>query len=154
MERKFSAKVRVMRSYDYNHFEIELGSEEPLTIDEVNELRKTAAILVDEAIRQYKLAKAAENRREQCDWSVQRQFQEIQRIKAKPESEWTEEEAATVVKAHASEWWKNFDEDAYFYESNPDRDFHFSMLDRFKKTRISADTQSIPANAQNVEGRV
>jgi hypothetical protein len=135
---KFTAKVRVMRSYDYNHFEVELGSEEPMTLDQANDLRKQAAILVDEAVRQYKLAKNFESKRETVDWQVKREYEELLRIKAKPEAEWTAEEAARVVRAHSSEWWKNFDEDAYCYVDQADRDFHFSMLDRFKKTRVLA----------------
>lgn len=38
-----SATVRVMRSYDYCHFEIVLGSNEDMTTDQVNDMRKEAA---------------------------------------------------------------------------------------------------------------
>lgn len=57
-----SASVRVMRSYDYCHFEIQLGwnageKSQEISYENVDELRKEAARLVDKAVEQYKQMK-------------------------------------------------------------------------------------------------
>lgn len=57
------ASVKVMRSYDYCHFEVTLSTSEATTPEHVDELRKTAARLADKAVRQYKVAKADASRR-------------------------------------------------------------------------------------------
>ena len=49
--------VKIMLSYDYSHFEVCLGSDEDMSIKQVNELRKQAQRLADEAVRQYHMAK-------------------------------------------------------------------------------------------------
>lgn len=66
-----SCSVKVMRSYDYCHFEICLSStlqpiqhisvEDPtgITPAQIDALRKAAARLADKAVEQYKIAKAA-----------------------------------------------------------------------------------------------
>lgn len=53
----YTASVKVMRSYDYCHFEIVLGSTEPLDLVGVDAMRKEAARLADKAVEQYKIAK-------------------------------------------------------------------------------------------------
>jgi endonuclease YncB( thermonuclease family) len=57
-EPKFSASVKVMRSYDYCHFEVNLGSTEPIDLAGIDAMRKAAARLADKAVAQYKVAKA------------------------------------------------------------------------------------------------
>lgn len=52
-----TASVKVMRSHDYCHFEVVLGSTEANTPELVDELRKTAARLADKAVEQYKKSK-------------------------------------------------------------------------------------------------
>lgn len=54
-----TASVKVMRSHDYCHFETVLTSNEIHTPEDVDALRKVAAHLVDKAVHQYKVAKAA-----------------------------------------------------------------------------------------------
>lgn len=52
------ASVKVMRSFDYCHFEINLGSDDDsMTLEQVDALRKDAARLADKAVEQYKIAK-------------------------------------------------------------------------------------------------
>lgn len=55
------ASVKIMRSYDYNHFEVTLSSDEDMTLDEVNEMRKSAARLADQALLQYQLMKKVQS---------------------------------------------------------------------------------------------
>jgi hypothetical protein len=47
------ASVKVMRSYDYCHFEVCLSLDKEMTLGEINNMRKDAARLADEAVRQY-----------------------------------------------------------------------------------------------------
>lgn len=57
-----TASVKVMRSFDYCHFEIILGVIEPDGFGEdgdsiIDDLRKRAARMADKAVEQYKVAK-------------------------------------------------------------------------------------------------
>lgn len=66
------ASVKVMRSFDYCHFEVCLSTtledkpwiqgEPKPGVDTVDELRKMAARLADKAVEQYKIAKRAAGR--------------------------------------------------------------------------------------------
>ena len=107
-----SASVRVLRSYDYCHFEISLSSD-ATSAEAVDELRKTAARLSDKAVAQYKIAKQVaqnnEARRNDMGWRVKC-------AQATPEGERTEEEKATL-KAAAD---KAFAERQYGYEDDWD----------------------------------
>lgn len=56
------ATVKVMRSHDYCHFEVSLSTSDdpeqtPISLPEIDELRKSAARLADKAVEQYKIAK-------------------------------------------------------------------------------------------------
>lgn len=78
-----NSSVRVMRSHDYCHFEVVLGTTETATPEDVDELRKTAARLVDKAVNQFKIAKRnAENL-----ISYRRDIELAERIRAIPEGE-------------------------------------------------------------------
>lgn len=128
------ASVKVLRSYDYCHFEVALTAECE-NLDAVNDLRKQAAVLVDEAVRQYKIAKAKESKRDSRQWEMQNMLEKIQRIEQIPESQWTVEQAA-LMRAHRDRtFWKDFEEDSYCYQ-DPEREHHFSMLRRFQDVRI------------------
>lgn len=131
------ATARVMRSYDYNHFEISI-SDECSTLDDVNELRKKAAVLVDEAVRQYVIAKQKENSRIRNEGEIRRALEQIENIQKIPQSEWTIQQAALMRAYEDKSFWSKYSEDDYYYD-DPDRDHHFSMLSKFKDSRISAD---------------
>ena len=49
----FHGGVKVMRSYDYCHFEVQLSSSEPKGLKEIDDMRKEAARLADKAVEQY-----------------------------------------------------------------------------------------------------
>jgi len=133
-----SASVKVMRSYDYCHFEVQLGIDEPASIDQVNELRKQAAMLVDEAVRQYRIAKAKEANRISQQYDRDQASKRIARLKEKPEGELTAEEAATLRADADGSFWKGFEDDDYTYSEEAERDHHFSMLNAFKKATVRA----------------
>ena len=90
-----SASVRVMRSYDYSHFEVCLTSSSVTTPQGVNELRKEAARLADAAVYQYIIAKAVAGRKAE----MQQQWL-LAQAEAKPEGERTAEEMA-IIKYHS-----------------------------------------------------
>lgn len=100
-----SASVRVMRSHDYNHFEVNLGTnDEFLLLEEVDELRKAAARLADKAVEQYKLAKRNAQKRASESEDRERLKWSIDRIRNRPESTRTIDEQARL-KAFDDESW-------------------------------------------------
>jgi len=132
------AAVKVMRSYDYCHFEVALSSDQEMDLDQINEMRKQAAILVDEAVRQYQTAKKAEDNRQRHDWDKDRAINRAKALYEKPRSEWSVDEAAFMRSYEDRSFWIELEKDNYAYEEDPERDHHFSMLNKFKETRISA----------------
>lgn len=91
------ATVRVMNSHDYSHFEVVLGSDEELTLAEINKLRIQAQKLVDEAIRQYKAKKEHESRLSNLSFEYERLKKEVAHIKDNyREDERTPEQRAKI----------------------------------------------------------
>jgi len=90
-----SASVKVMRSYDYCHFEVCLASNDATTPEAIDELRKTAARLADKAVAQYKTAKEAINNLEAMEATWR-----LDQARKTPPHERTAEERA-VIKFYA-----------------------------------------------------
>lgn len=111
--------VRVMLSYDYNHFETILSCPDEATPKEVNERRKEATRLCIEGIRQYQKAKAKASQRANILVERQRLEEEVSRILTEPEGEWTAEEKAKVKALEDHEYWTqhnyDFDDDPEEY---------------------------------------
>jgi len=110
------ASVKIMLSYDYSHFEIALSSDQEMTAEDVNGLRIRAQRLADEAVRQYKKAKAEAVDAEQRRMSAEQELSYIKRI---PESERTPEQIAKLKARDDEEWASQFDDD-YDYDDDPD----------------------------------
>lgn len=119
-----SASVKVMRSHDYCHFEVVLGTSSPVSPEQVNELRKTAARLADKAVEQYKIAKVnfekLNQKREERKWEGQR----VSQLKAIPEEGRTEEDKARI-KAYDDETFEmyrkfNYEDDWHEDEQQDD----------------------------------
>jgi len=91
-----AASVRVMQSYDYCHFEVTLGSDQPLTLDAVDALRKGAARLCDKAIAQYKIKKASLCFQQQGPWKIAQIEPEAMQIAAIAEKDRSPEQQATL----------------------------------------------------------
>jgi hypothetical protein len=104
-----NASVKVMLSYDYCHFEIALSSDQDMTLSEVNEMRKAAHRLADNAVRQYKVAKseAAGN----LAWQKEKFYQKAEEIRLKPVSEWTPEDKAHMKILADRDWTARYDYD-------------------------------------------
>lgn len=94
-----ACSVKVMRSFDYCHFEVCLTATRvfdtmpPAAIDE---LRKTAARLADKAVEQYKVAKANAELAVNDSRKLERLQDDAREIEAKPEKERTPGEQARL----------------------------------------------------------
>ncbi len=104
-EEKLNASVKVMRSHDYCHFEVQLSSPFPVSIAEIDELRKKAARLTDKAVEQYKIAKSAASLRERADYDRNDLKRKVDKIRLKPEQEWTPQEKAAVKLLEDQAFW-------------------------------------------------
>lgn len=111
-----TASVRVMRSYDYSHFEICLTSSEANTPEQVNELRKEANRLADKAVDQFIQAKKACTLREEM-----RRKWLLDAALARPENERTPK-AKAIIKYHSdADFAAQFDYD--YQDDWQERDF-------------------------------
>jgi hypothetical protein len=108
--------VKVMLSYDYNHFEI-LLSEECESLEAANRLRKSAQRLADEAVRQYKIAKDIAAKREGSKYEKQVFMERIGVIQSKPKGERTGNEIA-MLKQYEGELWQDQFDYRYDYEDD------------------------------------
>lgn len=110
-----------MRSHDYCHFEVVLGTGPCATPADVDALRKTAARLADKAVEQYKVAKENLTRLEHDRWTIERLQADAKLIQEKTETERTPDEQALVK--HLSDL--RFQQRRYDYEDDwqePDDD--------------------------------
>jgi hypothetical protein len=110
-----SATVKIMLSYDYNHFEtsICLENEEGLIISEINEARKNCNRLCDIAIKQYNDSKQVSLRRASLKNEKAILEKEVGAIKKRNEDTWSVIDKAKV-KALADHNWElkwDYDDD-------------------------------------------
>ena len=122
-----SANVKVMRSYDYCHFEVALSADDgvPYELSEVDDLRKEAMRLADKAVEQYKIAKRVINQTETSTEHLRYYEQRVKAIKENyPKSEWSEEQKATIKAFEDHEFFSNlrynYEDDWDIDESNPE----------------------------------
>jgi len=109
--------VKIMLSYDYSHFEVCLGSDEDMSIKQVNELRKQAQRLADEAVRQYHMAKEMAMLRLDILSGIKTFLEEIRIIRQKPQSEWTATDQAKIKALADETYWSR---GIYDYEDEDD----------------------------------
>ena len=103
------ASVKVMRSFDYCHFEVALSNDTLMTLQEIDAMRKQAARLVDKAVSQYATMKRwAEN-----EWRRKDKRQELERqakiIRETPEGERSEEQRAVIKALDDANWNRHYD---------------------------------------------
>ena len=112
-----TASVKVMRSHDYCHFEVNLAAsvdcppDSPEWFQQVDALRKNAARLADKAVEQYKVAK---RQHEASDATFAGLEYEAIRASNTPEDQRTPEEKA-AIKALAD---FRYNERRYNYEDD------------------------------------
>lgn len=109
-----SASVKVMLSYNYNHFEssMQLENESGISVQEIDEARKNCNRLCDKAVKQYQLAKKHESNRANSLSEKAMLEREVAQIKEKDKSLWTVVEMAKVKALEDHNWdlkW-NYDE--------------------------------------------
>lgn len=112
-----SASVKIMLSYNYCHFEICKGTEQELGNKEINAMRKDVQRLVDEAVRQYKVAEDMAAKREQAEWAKEDFENRISKIKATPEGERTINDVA-ILKEYEDEKWESRFSYSYNYDDD------------------------------------
>ena len=100
----FSASVKVMRSHDYCHFEVALGSNVPLDTAGVDAMRKEAARLADKAVEQYKIAKLEAEKRQSEKYDRAALVRRIQRIRDTPEGDRTVSSQAELKAFDDTAW--------------------------------------------------
>lgn len=114
-----SASVKVMRSFDYCHFEVVMSIENDngITSIEVDSTRKNCMRLADKAVEQYKVAKACAAKRQEGTYHMKNFEQECERIKAKLPDDRTIGEMAKLKQYEDENWQAQFDYD-YDYEDD------------------------------------
>ena len=94
---KYKPSVKVMRSYDYCHFEVSLATDKELASIDIDDMRKEAQRLVDKAVKQYTVAKEDALNRSQAFMLLPSLSQRAKIIVENyPKSEWTPEQKAEV----------------------------------------------------------
>lgn len=91
-----TASVKVMRSYDYCHFEICLSSDHIYDLTDVDDLRKEAAKLADKAVEQYKAAKQNAEEAKNDEYRLSNLKRRAADAEVKPEGDRTPEEKAAI----------------------------------------------------------
>jgi hypothetical protein len=111
-----SASVKVMLSYNYNHFEASMvvENEEGVTVHDVDNARKDCQRLCDKAIKQYQIAKNVEQKRINLSAEKRILEREVSSIKEKPKETWSVTDKAKVKALEDHNWELKFDyEDDY-----------------------------------------
>lgn len=114
-----TASVKVMLSYDYSHFEasMTLENDEGLTIQEIDEARKSCQRLANKAVEQYKKAKQSAANRTDGQYKMQNFEKKCLEIAAKAEGDRTINEVA-MLKQYNNEAWQSQFEDNYNYDDD------------------------------------
>ena len=136
----YKASVKVMRSYDYCHFEVNLGSDIEMSAQEVDDMRRVAASLADRAVADYKRMKSAEPMRAQASWDKQEMRRRLKDIESKPEGERTLNEVALLTQAQSDEFWQRYKDDEdfdYWNDADVERDYHFARLAKRQTVRVA-----------------
>src|SRR5687767_8930368 len=93
-----SASVKVMRSFDYCHFEIAMSIETDmgLSTSDIDDARKEAMRLADKAVEQYKIAKSCAAKRQEGTYYMNNFEEECKQIKSKDPNDRTIGEMAKL----------------------------------------------------------
>jgi hypothetical protein len=114
--------VKIMLSYNYCHFEVALASDEEMTLEQIDNLRKDAQRLADKAVRQYQVAKERAEELIIAQGNIASLKQKVKVIKENfPQSEWTPDQKAMVKKLEDYEYIINHP--VYDYEDDEDDDY-------------------------------
>lgn len=108
-----SATVKVMLSYNYNHFEasIALENEDGLTTKDIDDARKDCNRLCDKAIKQYQQSKTIESKRANLISEKRQLVREVSEIKQKDKALWSVTDKAKVKALEDHNWELQWDYD-------------------------------------------
>jgi hypothetical protein len=114
-----SASVKVMRSYDYCHFETSMSLENDSGIVpfEIDLARKDCQRLCDKAVVQYKKAKDSAAKRTDGIYAMQNFEAECKKIQAKNEHDRTLKEIGMLKEYEDQKWRDKFN---YYYDYEDD----------------------------------
>jgi hypothetical protein len=102
------ASVKVMRSHDYCHFEVNLSAsiahDSTEYLQQVDALRKDAARLTDKAVEQYKTARAV---REKQNHALEKLRWDARHALQTPDSERTPDQQAAIKALRDYNWQAN-----------------------------------------------
>lgn len=114
-----SASVKVMRSYDYCHFETSMSLENDSGIvpAEIDLARKDCQRLCDKAVAQYQKAKESAAKRTDNGYAMKNFESDCLRIKAKAEHDRTLKEIG-MLKQYENERWQDQFDSRYDYEDD------------------------------------
>jgi hypothetical protein len=114
-----SASVKVMRSFDYCHFEVAMSveSDKFLTHNEIDDTRKECMRLVDKAVDQYKIAKSCAAKRQEGAYYMKNFEADCKQIKLKDPNDRTIGEIAKLKQYEDENWQSQFDFN-YDYEDD------------------------------------
>mgnify|MGYP001389598588 CR=1 FL=1 len=109
--------ARVMRSHDYCQFELALTAEDPdgITMDGADDLRRCAATLVDEAVRQYDEMRAHARRQDELPRQKWEMEERLRIAKSKKREDLTLAEADLLRQAEDASFWARFDAEEFDY---------------------------------------
>ena len=119
-----TASVKVMLSYDYSHFEANMGleNEEGIELHEVDNARKMCQRLADKAVSQYKTAKLSASKRSDGEYKMKNFEAQCKAIEAKQEGDRTINEIAMLKQYNDEDWQSQF-EDKYDYDDDDNYGF-------------------------------
>lgn len=124
-----TASVKVMRSFDYCHFEVCLGFNESVSVQDVDELRKDAARLADKAVEQYKIAKRNAELSEGDEYRLLSLRRRCEEAEAKSESDRSPQEKAAI----------KYFRDRAFHRNRP----HYDYEDDFSEPDWNEDDDGV-----------
>ncbi len=116
-----NTSVKIMRSYDYCHFEICLGTDLDMTCQEVDTMRKSAALIVDKAVAKYMTAKRKASQRSNGPTEAAKFEKDCLGIAQKEEGDRSPNDQA-MLKQYRDEAWRDQFRYDYDYEDNDEDD--------------------------------
>jgi hypothetical protein len=118
-----TASVKVMLSYDYSHFEASMSveNEAGLSIQDIDDARKSCQRLADKAVGQYKKAKEMASKRSDGEYRMNCFESECKKIAQKDEHDRTLKEIAMLKQYQDENWRAQFE---YDYDYDDDEDYN------------------------------
>lgn len=113
--------VKIMLSYNYCHFEVCLSSDEDMTLEQVDDMRKDCQRLADKAVNQFQIAERYNRKLMDVMGGIEELRRRVQAIKENyPKSEWTPDQKAMIKKLEDHDFIINHQ---YDYEDDWEDDY-------------------------------